>query len=230
MKLLALVAATLAFASGVAACGGSGSANGPFAVRKGMTAKEVRATAGAPYRVGGPYGRGCWFYRAVKRGTSIDGMRFCFSHGRVSLVQTATHLGGLMHATASTEQACNSSDLRPVMIVEGNMTGVLIVAKLAAKRPCLLAGRATLAIQRRGRTAAISGNPLVRPLGVTLSRKPRPVVHGRWENWCQGTRGMSLRLTYRATTVRSAARIAPACLFAHARSRLLSLPLYPDYP
>jgi hypothetical protein len=56
-----------------------------------MTEANVVATAGKPYRRGGPYGRGCWFYRASKKGTSIDGMRLCFMSGRVSLVQTAMH-------------------------------------------------------------------------------------------------------------------------------------------
>jgi outer membrane protein assembly factor BamE (lipoprotein component of BamABCDE complex) len=83
--------AALAVLFGLTACGG-GSAHDVFAVKKGMTRAEVLSTAGKPYRRNGPYGRGCWFYRASKKGTSIDGMTFCFVNGRVSLVQTAVHL------------------------------------------------------------------------------------------------------------------------------------------
>jgi hypothetical protein len=70
------------------ACGSSHKATGVFAVRKGMTQAQVRSVAGSPYRVGG----GCWLYHATKKGTSIDGMRFCFMHGKVSQMQTALHL------------------------------------------------------------------------------------------------------------------------------------------
>jgi hypothetical protein len=75
----------------LAGCGGGAKAHDPFAIKKGMTPDQVRATAGKPYRVGGPYGRGCWFYRAEKNGTSIDGVRLCFKSGGVSLLQTAEH-------------------------------------------------------------------------------------------------------------------------------------------
>lgn len=71
----------------LAACGSSHRATGVFAVKKGMTQAQVRSVAGSPYRVGG----GCWLYHAVKGGTSIDGMRFCFMHGKVSRMQTALH-------------------------------------------------------------------------------------------------------------------------------------------
>jgi hypothetical protein len=73
-----------------AGCGGSSKA-GVFEVKKGMTQAQVIAAAGHPYLRGGPAGRACWDYRASKKGTSIDGMRFCFTNGRVSLVQTAVH-------------------------------------------------------------------------------------------------------------------------------------------
>ena len=60
---------------------------GVFAVAKGMTKAQVTKLAGKPYRAGPR----CWLYHASKAGTSIDGMRFCFTNGRVSLVQTAVH-------------------------------------------------------------------------------------------------------------------------------------------
>jgi len=72
----------------LAACGSSQKVSGVFAVKKGMTQAQVRSLAGSPYRVGGE----CWLYHATKDGTSIDGMRFCFKHGKVSRVQTAGHL------------------------------------------------------------------------------------------------------------------------------------------
>lgn len=62
-----------------------------FAVRKGMTRRQVLLIAGTPYRRGGVYGRNCWFYRASKKGMSIDGKTFCFRGGLVSKVQTAVH-------------------------------------------------------------------------------------------------------------------------------------------
>jgi hypothetical protein len=73
----------------LAACGGSHKATGVFAVEKGMTRAQVRSVAGAPGP--SPSGKGCWFYHATKKGTSIDGMRFCFSRGKVALMQTALH-------------------------------------------------------------------------------------------------------------------------------------------
>ncbi len=71
----------------LAGCGGS-KATGVFAVKKGMTKQQVQKLAGSPYRSG----PNCWLYHASKKGTSIDGMRFCFSNGQVSLVQTSVHL------------------------------------------------------------------------------------------------------------------------------------------
>jgi hypothetical protein len=59
-----------------------------FAVRKGMTKQEVRLVSGTPYRAGAS----CWLYHASKPGTSIDAMRFCFTNGRVSLIQIGMHL------------------------------------------------------------------------------------------------------------------------------------------
>jgi hypothetical protein len=70
----------------LAGCGGS-RASGVFAVKKGMTKQQVEKLAESPYRSG----PNCWLYHASKKGTSIDGMRFCFTNGQVSLVQTAVH-------------------------------------------------------------------------------------------------------------------------------------------
>jgi hypothetical protein len=128
-------------------------------------------------------------------------------------------------------QACLSADLHPTLIGEGDMTGVVIVAKLWAERPCLLAGTVSLTIQRRGRMAAIKGNPLLRSRQVVIRKTPRPVLHGRWDNWCRGgSRGMTLRFAY-PTALRSASlRVVPACIDDRGASRLFALPLYPDYP
>jgi hypothetical protein len=52
-----------------------------------MSKQEVEKLAGHPYRAG----PNCWLYHASKSGTSIDGMRFCFTSGRVSELQTAVH-------------------------------------------------------------------------------------------------------------------------------------------
>ncbi len=71
----------------LAGCGGTHKASGVFAVEDGMTMQQVRTAAGTPYHAG----PNCWLYHATKQGTSIDGMRFCFTNGRVSLVQTAVH-------------------------------------------------------------------------------------------------------------------------------------------
>ena len=66
----------------------------PLAVKKGMTKAQVRALAGEAQVAGSD----CWLYRFVLKnsgnqlnGSSINGMRSCFTHGRVSLVQTAQH-------------------------------------------------------------------------------------------------------------------------------------------
>jgi hypothetical protein len=66
-----------------------------LAVHKGMTMKQVRALAGKPQVAGNR----CWLYRFTVTSSGgqtggssgIDGMRFCFTNGRVSLVQTAQH-------------------------------------------------------------------------------------------------------------------------------------------
>jgi len=71
----------------LAGCGGSHKASGVFAVKNGMTKQQVQKVAGTPYRAGA----NCWLYHASKKGTSIDGMRFCFTNGHVSLIQTAVH-------------------------------------------------------------------------------------------------------------------------------------------
>jgi len=44
-----------------------------------------RMEHGMPYRAG----PNCWLYHATKKGTSADGMRFCFTFGRLSVIQTA---------------------------------------------------------------------------------------------------------------------------------------------
>lgn len=71
----------------LAACGGSQRA-GVFAVKKGMTKEQVQKLAGRTYRSSGP---DCWLYHASRHGTAIDGMRFCFTDGKVSGIQTAVH-------------------------------------------------------------------------------------------------------------------------------------------
>jgi hypothetical protein len=74
----------------VAGCGGSGKkATGVFAVKKGMTQEQVRKLAGLTYAGSGP---NCWLYRVIPTPSSaVDGMRFCFTNGRVSRIQTAVH-------------------------------------------------------------------------------------------------------------------------------------------
>jgi hypothetical protein len=64
-----------------------GDPSGVFAVRQGMSKEHVQQVAGTPYRAG----PNCWLYRASRPGTSIVGMRFCFTNGRVSLLQTSRH-------------------------------------------------------------------------------------------------------------------------------------------
>jgi outer membrane protein assembly factor BamE (lipoprotein component of BamABCDE complex) len=59
-----------------------------FDVQQGMTERQVTALAGSPATLH----ENCWFYRASKAGTSIDGITFCFAGGRVATIQTATHL------------------------------------------------------------------------------------------------------------------------------------------
>jgi hypothetical protein len=60
-----------------------------WVVKVGMTNREVVASAGAPVPwMSGPH---CWFYRASKPGTSIDGLGFCFASGRVTAIKTAVH-------------------------------------------------------------------------------------------------------------------------------------------
>jgi hypothetical protein len=55
-----------------------------------MSDRQVAGLAGAPVPwMSGPR---CWFYRAQRVGTSIDGLGFCFSSGRVSAIKTAFHL------------------------------------------------------------------------------------------------------------------------------------------
>ena len=72
----------------LAACGGSHKATGVFAVKQGMSKQQVRTVAGPPYRSG----PNCWLYHASKQGTSIDGMRFCFTNGEVSRIKISMHL------------------------------------------------------------------------------------------------------------------------------------------
>ncbi|MGD0167825.1 MAG: hypothetical protein ABSC51_11175, partial [Gaiellaceae bacterium] len=87
-KIRPLIAsAALGMVIVAAGCGGH-KVSGVFSVKKGMTQQQVRKLAGAPYARGSR----CWLYHASKKGTPIDGMRFCFKNGRVSLVQTAVHL------------------------------------------------------------------------------------------------------------------------------------------
>jgi SmpA / OmlA family len=81
-----VLAVGLLLAAAPAGCGGHESAD-VFSVKRGMTKEQVRRLAGSPYRAGPK----CWLYRASKEGTPIDAMRFCFTNGRVSLVQTGVH-------------------------------------------------------------------------------------------------------------------------------------------
>jgi len=60
-----------------------------WAIKDGMTDRQVASTAGAPVPwLSGPR---CWFYRAKRAGTSIDGLGFCFASGRVADIKTAVH-------------------------------------------------------------------------------------------------------------------------------------------
>lgn len=60
-----------------------------WAVAEGMTNRQVASSAGAPVPwLSGPR---CWFYRARKAGTSIDGLSFCFASGRVANIIHAVH-------------------------------------------------------------------------------------------------------------------------------------------
>ena len=70
----------------ISGCGVKNSHN-VFAVKRGMTEEQVRATAGAPDRIS----HRCWLYGVKKTGTSIDGLRVCFTDGRVSLTQVSLH-------------------------------------------------------------------------------------------------------------------------------------------
>jgi hypothetical protein len=60
-----------------------------WAVRLGMSDREVASVAGAPipWR-SGPH---CWLYHASKAGTSIDRLRVCFKAGRVAAIQAGVH-------------------------------------------------------------------------------------------------------------------------------------------
>jgi hypothetical protein len=62
-----------------------------WAVRTGMTDRQVALIAGAPIPwLSGPH---CWNYHATKPGTSVDGLGFCFDQaGRVAGIKTAFHL------------------------------------------------------------------------------------------------------------------------------------------
>jgi hypothetical protein len=65
------------------------SAGDVWAVKVGMTDRQVAAIAGAPV----PWRSGprCWQYRASRAGTSVDGLAVCFVSGRVSEIKTAVH-------------------------------------------------------------------------------------------------------------------------------------------
>jgi hypothetical protein len=58
-----------------------------FSVTVGMTERSVDALGGVVWAAGGR----CTLYRGSRTGANIDGLRFCFAHGRVSGVQTALH-------------------------------------------------------------------------------------------------------------------------------------------
>jgi hypothetical protein len=79
---------SLVLATMLSGCDSSYKATGVFAVKKGMTKQQVQQVAGTPNRAA----PNCWLYDASKNGTSIDSMRFCFTSGQVSLIQTGVHL------------------------------------------------------------------------------------------------------------------------------------------
>jgi hypothetical protein len=81
-----LVSSVLVAVGTLPGCGGN-KATGVFAVEKGMSKQQVQKLAGSPYRSG----PNCWLYHASKKGTSIDAMRFCFTNGQVTLIQTGVH-------------------------------------------------------------------------------------------------------------------------------------------
>jgi hypothetical protein len=60
-----------------------------WAVKLGMTDREVATTAGPPI----PWRSGprCWSYHATRAGTSIDGGAICFTLGRVSAIRLGEH-------------------------------------------------------------------------------------------------------------------------------------------
>lgn len=64
-----------------------------FSVTEGMTKADVLKIAGPPRRKGPR----CWNYRKAQPGTNVVGRRFCFSNGRVSLVQTSLTTGRPSH-------------------------------------------------------------------------------------------------------------------------------------
>jgi hypothetical protein len=86
-KVSFLPTSLLVLVGALAGCGAS-KATDVFAIKNGMTKQQVQKLAGSPYRLG----RNCWLYHASKEGTTIDGMRFCFTNGHVSLIQTSAHL------------------------------------------------------------------------------------------------------------------------------------------
>jgi len=66
---------------------GCGSAKkDPFRIRPGMSKQQVEDVAGEPDST-----PRCWLYQATKLGTGIEGLRICFAHGVVSLIQTSQH-------------------------------------------------------------------------------------------------------------------------------------------
>lgn len=58
-----------------------------FSVTVGMSRRSVDALRGVVW-LAGPH---CTSYRVEKKGTSIDGLRFCFTNGLVSRIQTSIH-------------------------------------------------------------------------------------------------------------------------------------------
>lgn len=60
-------------------------------VKMGMTDREVASIVGAPRpALSGPH---CWYYRATKPGTTVEGRRICFIAGRVTSLKAALHSG-----------------------------------------------------------------------------------------------------------------------------------------
>jgi hypothetical protein len=131
----------LILAVGLAAAAGCASQRtGGMITVKGMTGQQVRAVAGTPHRPAAS----CWLYSASRTGTSIDGMRFCFTNGRVSLIQAAE---GVSAFTSERKQA----RLALVRVALASGSGILVPfrpARVGRKRCLIPRGGPTLTFVR----------------------------------------------------------------------------------